>query len=383
MERPVLCLRRENLGILCLAITLVILVVGLWPFNFWVNNKVEWLKLENGVHFYGQGIIFSDQIISDPKRPLFLDGPFSIEIWLQPDSEPYSNLPRVFSLYEGQESEILFLAQWKSTLIFRTKAQQPNGRWFYTGGGVANAFPKGKRRFITITVEEKAIHIYSDGILERTLPGYSLPPKNGATINQIILGNSPEGKNYWVGSILGLAIYNRSLSLERVLRNFQLWTNGKLPTLFEEENPMALYAFTERYGTQIHDQRHRLILSIPSKFEVPQKSILVPPWKELRLNFSYFKDIVLNLIGFIPFGFLISAYLNTKKATASHKLPMIVLLLGTCFSLTIEMFQIYLPSRSSQLMDFFSNILGTALGLGLFNYYCYRGSRLKGAPFTR
>jgi len=377
MEHQVLHPRKDILGILCLVITSMILVVGLWPFNFWPKNKVEWLKGENGVHFYGQGIIFSKQIISNPKRPLFLERPISIEIWFQPDSEPHSGLPRIFSLYDGKESEMYFLAQWKSTLILRTKTLQPNARWFYTGGGVGNALPKGQRRFITITVEEKGTSIYIDGRLEQVLPYYSFVPKNAATINQIVLGNSPEGKNYWVGIIYGFAIYNRSLPAERVFRNFQIWTNGNLLSPLQEDNPMAFYSFTERYGTNIHDQINHFTLSLPSKFDVPQKHILVTPWKDFRLTFSYFKDIILNILGFIPFGFLFSAYLHNKKIIFCRKLPIIVLLLGGSLSLSIEILQVYLPSRSSQLMDFFSNFSGIALGLVLFNFYHLGGRPLK------
>ena len=63
----------------------MILVAGLWPFNFWPKNEVEWLKDRNGVHFYGQGIIFSALDPGSSQSPLLPDGPITIEIWLRPD----------------------------------------------------------------------------------------------------------------------------------------------------------------------------------------------------------------------------------------------------------------------------------------------------------
>ena len=59
---------KRTLGILCIASTLLILVAGLWPFNFWPENKVEWLKTERGVHFYGQGIIYSTIPLFQPSN---------------------------------------------------------------------------------------------------------------------------------------------------------------------------------------------------------------------------------------------------------------------------------------------------------------------------
>jgi len=40
------------LGSICFAILIIILIAGLWPFNFFPKNKVTWLPDKNGVFFF-------------------------------------------------------------------------------------------------------------------------------------------------------------------------------------------------------------------------------------------------------------------------------------------------------------------------------------------
>ncbi len=372
MKRNLFGIDKKILFILCPLYALGLLCVGLWPFNFWPENKVAWLKDRNGVHFYGQGIIFSEPVVNSSKPPFFYGGPVTLEICLQPDREPDSSLPHIFSLYDGKESEIFFLAQWKSGLVLQTRILQPHGRRSYKAGGIKDALRKGQGRVITITADQQGTNVYLDGKLEEAFPPYSFIPKNGTTPNQIILGNSPIGKDSWAGNIYGLAVYNRSLTADQVFHHFQNWANGKIASSPEKGSQVAIYLFNERAGTRIHDQINHLDLLMPPRFIVPQKNILVPPWEDFRLTFSFFQDVMINILGFIPLGFLITA-LTRKRITSCPHSVITVILLGSFLSLTIELIQVYLPNRYSQLMDVFTNTLGTVLGIILFHFYQSRG----------
>ena len=107
----------------CLFTLAMILGAGLWPFNFWAKNEGDWLKDRNGVHFYGQGIIFSAPEPGSSESPLFPDGPITIELWLQPESDTYPYLPRILSVYDGKESEVFFLGQMKSSIYCRHRTE--------------------------------------------------------------------------------------------------------------------------------------------------------------------------------------------------------------------------------------------------------------------
>jgi glycopeptide antibiotics resistance protein len=145
--------------------------------------------------------------------------------------------------------------------------------------------------------------------------------------------------------------------------------NGKTPSLLEGKEQAAVYRFNEQTGTRIQDQTNRHDLLMLPRFNALQKEILVPPWQDFRFNLSYFEDIMVNMLGFIPLGFLILAYLSSNKITSTRYLYIITIFFGTLISLAIELLQVYLPTRSSQLMDVFTNILGTFLGTTLFHFY--------------
>jgi hypothetical protein len=81
----------------CLSMCVGLLLVGLWPFNFFPENAVRWLTDTNGLKFQGSessfrscagGVLFSPDPLVAPSQILSERGSFSIEIWLQPSEEP-------------------------------------------------------------------------------------------------------------------------------------------------------------------------------------------------------------------------------------------------------------------------------------------------------
>ena len=89
-------------------------------------------------------------------------------------------------------------------------------------------------------------------------------------------------------------------------------------------------------------------------------------------------DITVNILGFLPFGFFLSAWLRLVKNLPAPRAYGISILLGFCLSLAIELIQVYLPTRDSSLMDVFSNTMGTAAGVLLFKYVLPVLHKIKG-----
>ena len=98
-----------------------------------------------------------------------------------------------------------------------------------------------------------------------------------------------------------------------------------------------------------------------------QKSILTLPSKEFRLSKSFLKDVIVNIIGFIHLGFFFPAHFSKALTRSKHHLYLYTIILGLCASSTIELIQIYLPTRNSSLVDLICNISGTILGVTLFH----------------
>jgi len=343
--------RKYLFGALCLAMTAAILVAGLWPFNFRPENKVRWLKDQNGVEFYGQTIIFSQA-----PAPYSLH-PCSVELWLQPTAEDSPHIGHIFSFFDDKKAETFFIGQWKSHLIL---GKGIHGKKTYREIGVRDVLKKGERRFVTIASGADGTNLYVDGILMKSSPRFHLFSMNEKPSGKILLGNSPRGSEYWRGNLLSLAIYDRALIGEEVSE----YSHGSKGS--GEEGLVGLYLFDEHSGTLAHDSVGGYHLVIPPRFEVLKKTILVPPWEDFRFNRSYLMDILTNILGFIPFGFFFSAYLWMRKPRSNFRLLTMSIIIAGCMSLTIELIQVYLPTRSSQLMDVITNIFGTAIGVTLF-----------------
>lgn len=363
-------------GFLCIAITIVIFIVGLWPLSFHPKNKVEWLSGKKGIHFYGRGIVYSPELFNSEEESIFQNNSITIEIFLQPEKEPDKNLPRIISLYDGKKAELLTLSQWKTTLII-IKNEDTNLRDNKTPKiGFKNALLKGEVQFITITSQPEGTDIYLKGKSAKSFPHFTLIDKS-TKYWQLVIGNSPTGKQPWTGNILGLAIYNRSLREKEVFQHYQIWLKNSSQIL-ENKGLSALYLFDEHYGTLAHNKvgaQHHLL--IPETFQVLKKSILIMPWKDFRLNLSYLKDILVNIVGFIPFGFIFSIFLYNKKQLPISRIYLITIFLGGGISLIIELLQAYLVTRSSQMIDLICNILGTFLGIMLFRIIYHTPTLLR------
>ena len=130
---------------------------------------------------------------------------------------------------------------------------------------------------------------------------------------------------------------------------------------------IARYAFDEGSGSAArNDVTSQYKIIIPAFFKPPRHTILSSPREDAYMTLSYLKDIVQNILGFVPFGFLaISAIALTPRLSDRSK-SMIVVFFGFAFSLSIELIQIFIPARSSSLTDISTNTLGAALGVLIF-----------------
>lgn len=79
------------------------------------------------------------------------------------------------------------------------------------------------------------------------------------------------------------------------------------------------------------------------------------------------KDFIINILGFVPFAYLLMAFQFSGKKPAQPAITALtVLAAGICFSLFIELVQYYIPGRTSSLMDLIGNTAGTAMGIVYF-----------------
>jgi VanZ family protein len=353
-------------GLICVLVLVGILVAGLAPFGR-PRNAVTWLGNENGVRFGRHGTIWSSgefvaaDAQGEPSR--------SLEIWLQPDGASASST--LLAFYTPHDPLQFLLQQYHGLLILsRQIREDQNGTQIIGTDGV---FRRIEPVFITITSGAEKSTMYVDGKLARSFPGIRVGKQ---CAGQLVLGTSPIGKNSWPGQLKGLALYQQELSPAEVLRHYQTWTTQGRPALSGNERAIGVYLFNERTGNVVHnDVRPGIDLYIPKRFALLHEEFLEPFWKEFKPSWSYWKDMLVNIVGFIPLGFFFCAYWSSVRPIKHAGWTTVVL--GFAVSLTIEVLQSYLPTRDSGTTDLITNTFGTFVGVRLYAWKTARALLAK------
>ena len=339
----------------CAFVLFGILVAGLWPFHA-PKNEVSWLNHGNGLFFgkYGS-IVSAGPIKVDPLRP---DSACSLEIWLEPRRVHSSGT--VLAFYWPDDGVIPFaLRQSLGDLVIQRTSQDQLHHAKKVKIYVDDVFSHQKPVLVTISSGQAGTTVYEDGAFVKRSAKFRFSSRDFT--GKVIVGNSPVTTDDWSGQLRGLAIYDRELTADEVSQHFAHWTNSEDQDLARSEGAVALYLFNEGNGSVVHNQVDSATdLLIPERFFVLHEQFLERPWDEFRQDWSYWKDIGINVAGFIPLGFFFFAYFCSVRKI---KRPVLVtIVLGFTISLTIEVLQAFLPTRDSGMTDLITNTFGTALG---------------------
>ncbi len=349
------------LAVTCAAILCSILLVGLWPLTPYPKNKVAWLENENGLRFGHYGTILS----ADAFKPTDVEGgaPCSLEIWSKPGLINDSNTMLAF--YSPEQLVSFSMHQSTDDLLFQRQNRNWQGRVSDVHIYVDDVLRQGTATFITLTASAQGTAIYVDGALAKSSLHFGLSSRDFA--GQLVVGTSPVDNQSWSGDLLGLAIYDRMLTSTEVLEHFNSWTKNGRPAISEKEGATALYLFDERARSVIHNQvRSAPDLYIPDHYLIVRQTLLEVPWKEYHPGWGYYKDVLINIVGFIPLGFVFCAYFSSVMHLKRTQL--ITILLGFTVSLTIEVLQGFIPIRASGMTDVITNTLGTTIGAMVFRW---------------
>jgi VanZ like family/Concanavalin A-like lectin/glucanases superfamily len=369
--------RASNLlGALCLLIWLGLLGFGLWPFDFFPRNKVTWLGDRNGIHFDHYGEIYSSTAANFSGSSTSQNrGSYSVELWLYPWAKNYPQFSAVFSI-DHPKALNFSIVQSGPDLLVRGRFLDKNNSVVIRKLWMDDACRKGEPRFITFTSGPDDSAIYLEGILQKRYP---FVLTSDSLSGQLLLGHPPTGHQSWSGDVLGFAIYDRALTADEISKHYDAWQQGKTADLAAEKGLAALYAFDERSGDVIHNRAGSAPdLIIPSHFKLLHPEILST---ELDITLGGLQDIVVNILGLVPFGFFGYAYLRHARRLGKVQSAIIVIALGGITSLAIELLQVHLPSRYSSLLDVIDNTLGTTLGVIAFSYLTTWVSWTKEDPF--
>jgi VanZ like protein/concanavalin A-like lectin/glucanase superfamily protein len=352
---------RSNLLLaISLSVLCGILVAGLWPFHA-PRNQVSWLSEGNGLLFGKRGTIVSASPFA--TRPSQEDKSCSLEMWLEPTRVDSGSM--ILAFYWPANGATPFAArQYRGGgLVLERGSQGDLAK--RAGTYVGDVFKSLKPVFVTITSGEAGAATYVDGALVKNFPSFAFSRED--LTGQLIIGNAASTTYTWPGQFKGLAVYDRELTAGEVSQHYATWTENRQADLAKGGGVVALYLFDEGSGNVVHSQVVSAPdLLIPERFVIVHKWFLEPFWKEFRPGWSYWKDVGINIAGFIPLGFFFCSYFFFVRRI--ERPALITVVVGFLVSLTIEVLQAYLPTRDSGTTDLITNTFGTALGVILYGW---------------
>jgi len=344
-----------------------IIFFGLKPDDFASTNDVEWLKHQAGIRFKDYGMVHSDPFIESLGTDSFGKRGFSIEIALRPESLNENRFKFIFLIHNGSDTVQLLVGQWRSNIILM------NGNDYSWKRRTKRltfdiASLKTKTNLLTVTSGDSGTKLYCNGELVKTSKDLTLKmPENEKS--RVILGNSADGNSPWAGDIYGVAFYSFILTDLNVTRHYKRWTDDNNFLFAANKKPTALYLFDEKEGPQVIDHSgQNQNLKIPPRVPVLEKRFLTAPWTGFKFNTNSVEDVLVNVVGFIPLGFVVIALFVGSAGRVSIQSVIITVTICLTLSLMIEVLQAWIPKRSSSMLDLMMNTLGALTGAFFFKF---------------
>jgi len=336
-----------------------ILLAGTWPRGRTLENSMSWTKNVSGLLLEAPS-----QAISE--TPVWIDtGALTLELWLESEAPERTGNYEIVSLIDAPRVHRLLVGQFDDGLILRGRLDNPSGdpkRDRYV-----DAWPHADLRHLAVTIGNDGARLFANGRptglalnATRAEPGI---PFGG----RLLLGTSDDNWSAWQGRIFALAIHERILDPQELARHAEFRfdrpverpggaTASEFDAIYgpsKNTGLAALYLFEEGSGVRTASRIEGApALLFPERLTRPTRTTLLTGLSHQRWIAS---DISLNVLGFVPLGFLIAS--QRKR----HGLPL-ALLGGVALSLAIEVAQLLIPGRDSSLVDLIGNGGGVLIG---------------------
>lgn len=371
--------RERNAGFFTLlallfAVMIVILYFGVRLEENRSVNRVRWSSQRAGISFEPFAMAYTNGFFNASAADPGLSG-LTIEMAIEPDFSEFSSFKFLVLVHGGRDEEQLCIGQWRSSLVIMNGDDYSNRRRMPKIYIKLDENAKGPQ-LVSIISGNAGTRVYLDGMLKKTNTALVLrfPDQMGQA--HLVVGNSMNGNQPWKGKLYGLAFYNHGLEKALNERHHQVWQAEKSFIGFKDAEPRLLYTFDEGSGNIVRNKMgDSPDLMIPGWMKILQKKVLSWPKLYGVAGTSLMGDIVLNLIGFIPLGFIMMALALRIDGLNAENGRSIVVLIAFVYSLFIEVTQAWIPSRDSSLLDLLLNTLGGYLGVLFFQRLMDRRQR--------
>lgn len=328
-------------------------IFGLWPMNFHEHNHVTFND-RDGFIFSPPSTVYSQNY---PQKLLNLQE-FTICIDMSSDFSPSKGFGTILSYALNYDRMNFLVGQWRSGIELRIASDNHTRAISF---GKRDVFKKGESSRFVIVYDGSAMFLYQNGTkiaARRTGP---LTFSSWKRSYPLVIGSDASGRSSWKGAIRSIAIFNRALRADELL---------DIPGRLRELSPLICYFYTKTDGTIVSDcgEPPPAHLIIPQQFIPYQRAFLELPAKKHGKFPGGLMDITINLLGFIPLGFILSLAISQKRPYSLTRSILISIAAGISISFIIELSQAFLSSRSSSMLDLINNTIGSALGALLYHF---------------
>jgi VanZ family protein len=340
-------------------VLLITLFFGLKPRGFRFANQVDRLGDGGGIAFPNGGMVYSRGTLGE----IGISDSLSIAFTIKP-YRTGRQLSKVVSLIDGEGRALLEVEQWSTELL--VTMWDPDGTRIGRIG-IEDALSADALRSAVVAVSHGRMRVSID-------ESAGLQSSCGVTVPvgffencRILIGLSATGRNPWRGEMEELGIFRETVSGIEI-GDFEKNRLGRFGLqTFRDTKPSAMYYFNELSGSTVADRSgNGWNLEIPAYPRMFKYEVLTLNLENPLTDRGLAMDMIVNLLGFIPFGACLSlclgSFIEARKRTI-----VTVVVCAALVSLGIELLQVFIPTRTSQLLDVILNTAGALIGAAVIH----------------
>lgn len=340
-----------------------VLFFGLRPKDYDFSNRVSLIEGNRGLQFEKYSIAYSQPLGTEMAGQLAGPEGFTLFLNFKPRPEFNDGFGLIAVMHAGKDADQLIVGQWKNHIIamngddYAHKRKLP--RIAFDTLKIIDASKPSSNIQLVLTSAIDGTRLYVNGRLVKEKSNITLKMPTWER-TRLILGNSPYSKASWQGDIYGLALFPGTMSIHEF--DFSS-TNGAVVGDAQATAPFLQYDFKTIEQGRVKDlSGNGVHLDLPKSITPLKKKMLAWPWPGLEMGSRLFRDVALNILGFVPLGFFFSVVLMQSGSLAGKQVVLVTVLFCFLLSLGIEVAQAWLPSRDSSLLDLGMNTTGAMIG---------------------
>ena len=335
-----------------------VLLVGLSPRGFEFRNGVEWDDDGSGIDFVKPGLAYTETFATQETDQA--EQGLTIQLALRADAQATPGFRFIAVVHSGSDQSQLLIAQWRQTIIVMNGDDYDYTRRLPRLTAAVSDYA-GEPFYLVVTSDARGGTLYINGNAVDSNPDLTLRLPTDQTQGRLVLGNSVYGDKPWLGAVGGFALHRVALGEEALRRHLELWSHDRDFSGDDYGSADLSYPLSEGTDRTASDRSlNGVDLHFPRETTFIEPRFFAHDIATLALDDT--TDVVINLCGFVPFGFVLIALLAERTSIPRLAALLPVCAIGLALSFGVELAQAWIPSRRSSYLDLLLNVVGTGIG---------------------